>query len=242
MTTAIILAVGLALVSYLSKKFDLGGSLLGGVLTFVIFMGTGWMGVAVLATFVFFGVLMSRWKRNYKQEIGVAQENEGKRTILNVGANGGVAALCAFLAWYDAEFLVMYELMMVAAVASACSDTFSSELGNVYGKRYFNILTFKKDERGLDGTISWEGLAAGLVGSILIALVFGIFRGFNAFFMTIIIVGLLGNISDSIYGATLQRRQVIDNHGVNLISTLTAAVFAFLIFIFILFKEYFTAT
>jgi len=149
----------------------------------------------------------------------------GRRSAVNVLANGGAGAILGFLAWQmpGGGFLVV---PMAATLASATSDTLSSELGNLYGSRYLHILSFRPGERGADGVVSPEGSLAGVAGSGLIALLFLALYGSQPGAGIVFLAGLAGNLSDSLLGASLQRRGYLDNHGVNFASTLAAAVLA----------------
>ena len=140
-----------------------------------------------------------------------------------------MAGICGFLAWYFPEHQLMFEVMMVTSIASATSDTFSSELGNVYGRRYFNILTFRGDQRGKDGVISLEGTLAGLMGASLIGLTYLIFRGGSFWVISIVVGGMVGNFMDSFLGATAQQKGLLNNHQVNLASTVLSGLFILLI-------------
>ncbi len=215
--------------SYFSKKIDLLGALIGGLITFCMFLGSQWLGILVLTLFFGLGTFVSHWKIEQKRKISVEQENKGKRTIVNAVSNGGFAGLCGFLGWFLPEYQLLFELMMVTSIATAISDTFSSELGNVYGRRYINILTLETDIRGKDGAISLEGTIAGLVGAAIVAIVFVLFRGNYVAASLIVFCGMLGNFTDSILGATLQQKSILDNHQVNLTSTTISGLIMFLI-------------
>ena len=94
----------------------------------------------------------------------------------------------------------------------------------MYGRTFFNIMTLKKEAKGLDGVISFEGLFIGIIGSAVIATIY--LRGdvFNPTFVWIICAGTIGNLADSFLGALLERKKFIGNDMVNLLNTLIAAI------------------
>ncbi|MCH5597102.1 DUF92 domain-containing protein [Niabella ginsengisoli] len=119
--------------------------------------------------------------------------------------------------------------MIAACFASATADTVSSELGNVYGKRFYNILSFKRSPKGLNGVVSMEGTLLGFAGSIIIATVYYIFVPSLPNVVIILIAGTAGNIADSVLGSTLESKGVLSNNAVNFLNTVVAAVIAWLL-------------
>jgi uncharacterized protein (TIGR00297 family) len=113
---------------------------------------------------------------------------------------------------------------MAGAFSSATADTLSSELGTVYGKKFYNILTFQKDKKGLDGVVSFEGTGIGIAGSAVMATIYCLGAGWSLAFLWIVIAGTIGNLCDSVLGATVERRQIIGNDVVNFLNTLIGAM------------------
>lgn len=197
----------------------------GALLAWLIWLGTGVTGVLSLALFFICGAGATRWKKKVKRQwISENQKNKTDRKASQVWANGGMAGLGAVLAILFPEWKEEGLLIVVAVLAAACSDTLSSELGTLYGSRFFNCLTGKPDQRGADGVVSLEGFVFGIIGSVLIALVYGFMYSFGWQFAGIVLAGLLGNLSDSFFGAALQRKGVLNNDWVNVLNTIIAAI------------------
>ena len=210
------------LLSIASQKMDVPGALVGGLIATCLFLGGGFPMLGILGLFFILGVGATEWKKKEKRALGLAQENEGKRSVRHAVANGGIAALYALVGVF-AEDNLMLLAMAAGSFASATADTLASELGNVYGSRYMNILTFKADTQGKDGVVSLEGTLLGALGSLVVAICFG--WAFNAweFVGLIALAGCIGNLADSVLGASLQAKHMINNDKVNFLSTWIAA-------------------
>ncbi|MGN6401695.1 MAG: DUF92 domain-containing protein [Flavisolibacter sp.] len=228
-----ILILFLAIGGFLSAwtgKLTIAGAITGVVLGFLLYCGAGWTGLALMAAFFILGTVATSWKHAKKERLGIAEKHQGRRKASQVLANGSVGALCALLAYIYPQQKDIFHVMIAAAFSSATADTLSSELGTVYGKKFYNILSFKKDTRGLDGVISAEGTICGIMGSCIIALVYAMGFGWSTNIVWIIIAGTIGNLSDSLLGASVERRHVLNNDAVNFLNTLIAAL-AILIFV-----------
>jgi uncharacterized protein (TIGR00297 family) len=206
-----------------TKKLTIPASLTAGVIGFLINLGAGLPGIIMLGTFFVLGILATSHKKELKVVLG---EHQPERKPGQVFANGGVAAIMATLLYLDPANNMVYRMMMAASLASATADTLSSELGMVYGQRFYNILTFRKEAKGLDGVISMEGTLSGAAGSLVIALIYALSFGIDAGCIVIFLSGILGNLVDSILGATLERKRFMNNDVVNFSNTLSAALIA----------------
>ena len=220
-------AIGLgAIVAYLKQTLDAPGSLAGWLVAGALYVGAGWLGIIMLGTFFIAGTLATRWQLEKKQRMGLAEGPGGQRSYQNVLANGLVPAVAGLLAWVLPLHAELFIALAAAAVASITADTLASEVGNVLGSRYMNIISFKKGQRGHDGVVSLEGTLAGAAGSLAIALLYLLFCGNWAAAALILIAGVFGCLADSVLGATLQKRGHLNNHTVNLASALLAALLA----------------
>lgn len=211
------------------RKLTVAGAVAGGLIGFFVFVGAGWTGLSLLAVFFLLGTLATSWKRKQKSFIGMAQERGGQRNLGQVLANGGVGGLLGLLALFFPQQRDVLALMMAGSFASAMADTLSSELGSLYGKRFYNILSFQKDQRGLDGVISLEGTLIGVIGSAVIAAIYCAGFGWGERFLWIVVAGTIGNLVDSVLGAAWERKRIIGNDVVNFANTLLAALFVWLL-------------
>ncbi len=219
----------IALASSLTKKLTPRGAATGALLAWIIWLGTGLHALGAMFTFFVLGTFATAWEKGKKQQIKADRAMEGHRDVANVVANGGVAAGLATIALMFPQHQSILQQAVIAAFAAACSDTFSSELGNAYGKRYFRILILRPSPPGPDGVVSIAGLAFGIAGSAIIAVFSWLaIHDFRAFFI-ITLSGFAGNIADSVLGDTLQRKDLLNNHHVNFLATATGALIAFLL-------------
>ena len=228
----ILVGVALALASYISvlkSKLDKGGGAAAFVTGFLIFVGTGWAGLSLLVSFFLLGTFSTTIGLHKKARLGLVAVIDSKRTAGQVFANGGGANLLAICSIVFPTYHTLLLLMVAAAFSSATADTLSSELGNLYGKSFYNIITFKKDTRGLDGVVSIEGTLFGMAGSCIIATVYSCFHGFGTDAFIIILAGTIGNVADSILGATAERTKLIGNNVVNFSNTAIGAIAAFVL-------------
>jgi uncharacterized protein (TIGR00297 family) len=223
------------------KKLTPTAALAGIIIGESIYIGDGCRGLAELALFFLLGTAATAWKKNEKLAIKGNAAHQPTRNTGQVIANGGVAAILGILAFLYPLHKDLYSGMLAASLASATGDTLSSELGMIYGRNHIDILTGKPDEKGTDGVISLEGLLIGLVGSAIIALAWLALKSPAAMptaigpaaphyptraTAIITLAGLLGNLADSLLGATLERKGVLSNNTVNFCNTAIAALCA----------------
>lgn len=224
---AIVLLAGI-LYSIAARKLTVPAALTGAAVACAVFAGGGFTGLAMMTMFFILGSAATSWQLKTKQIINA--EEKTSRTVGQVLANAGTAGICGVLILLFPQISVLFQLMMAASLASATADTLSSELGMVYGSRFFNIITFKPDVRGRDGVVSIEGTLIGIGGVAVIALIYAIGHGIGMALIWIVLAGTLGNITDSVLGAVLERKGFIGNNMVNFLNTLVAALFMLLFY------------
>jgi uncharacterized protein (TIGR00297 family) len=218
-----ILLLAAAVISVVGNKLTVAGGVTGFIVGSLVFIGVGYIGIAMLVLFFILGTGATNRQFHHKVDKQIIGIDSSQRTAGQVLANGGTAAILGGLAWYFPAQMALFQLMIAGSLASATADTLSSELGGVYGRRFYDILTFKKVEPGPDGVVSLEGTLIGIIGAAIIAIAYSIGFGCSDFCWVIIIAGAAGNLFDSVLGATLERKGIIGNDVVNFLNTCAGA-------------------
>ena len=192
-----------------------------GVLTWAF---GGWRSYLILVVFFLLGSATTRLGRRRKEKLGVAQAKKGARSARHALANCGVGVYLALLG-ATALNPDLFVLAFVCAYATAAFDTVSSEIGQAYGGRPLLITTLRPVPIGTDGAVTWLGTAAGfaaaaLVGGLAVGL--GLLRPAAA--PALLLAAFIGSSADSILGATLQQKGLMDNEAVNFSNTLVGAL------------------
>lgn len=217
-----------------------------------------------VALILFFasGSVLSRIDTSGSQKARSHAQKQGRRDALQVLANGAVATTCAVMVgalalgghggspWLAAA---------IGALAAASGDTWSTELGSLFGGTPRSIASGRLVEAGTSGGVTLVGFVAALAGGALVGLA-GTLAGEVSVARWIGLAaaaGLAGSALDSVVGATLQGLwrcprcgrlvegavhegcQVhanlvrgwawLDNDGVNLIATIGGALLAALL-------------
>ncbi len=181
--------------------------------------------------------LSTRFGRQRKEQLGTAENRTGRRAS-QVAANVGAAALLSFgvtrnwlvdQSWLHLSRFIPSAVFIagLSALCEAAADTVSSELGQLLDGRPRMITSFRVAEPGTDGAISIGGTFAGCVAAGIVALVgAAALRGDWLVFVVSWAGGVFGLFFDSLLGATLERRGLVNNDAVNFTSTCAAAAFA----------------
>ncbi|MDQ0205592.1 DUF92 domain-containing protein [Alkalicoccobacillus murimartini] len=195
----------LAVAAYKLKKLSKSGALTSILVGFSIALGMGLGGLIILALFF---VSSSALSSIFRTNSGAAVEAKGsKRDAMQVLANGGVAAIIALL--HAMEPSITYQAAFIASLAAANSDTWASEIGKLSKSRPFHVLTFKRVEAGTSGAVTLLGTLSAVAGSAVIACG-ALFVHSEAvewqfpLICGIIVAGFVGNIADTVFGATIQ--------------------------------------
>ncbi len=203
----------------------------------VLLWGTlGWQGYLVVMVYFLVGSAVTRVGMAEKEAAGIAEKRSGARGPENVWGSALTGALCAIgvmvvagLNLASGERVIPLLLLgFIASFSTKLADTCASEIGKAYGQRTFLITTLRPVPRGTEGAVSLEGTLAGIVASIVIALV-----GWALGLMPLWQVGVctvaafIATNLESVIGATLQTRfSWLTNELVNIVNTLIGAIAA----------------
>lgn len=154
------------------------------------------------------------------------------RTWRNAFANAGVATGFALLSFISSssQLRSAFVIGVVATLAASLSDSLSHQLGVVFGGRPRLITTWQQVEPGENGGVSFAGSVVGIVSALG-------FAGLATFVGLIGSRGALlaataacaGNLSDSVLGATVERRGLLANDGVNFSAVFFAGAIVLLV-------------
>jgi len=222
MFLALAVNLAFALFAYAFKAASPSGAICGFLLGTAIYLGYGYKSFLLLFAFVLLGSAATRLGLDKKAARGVAERRGGARSWREASANLTAAAFFAILVittHHEAAFL----LAMVAALAEAAGDTVSSEIGQWISSRAYLITTFHLVPAGEDGGVTLAGTAAGFAASaFIVGLGVGLklcgpyrFAGPAIAFAA----AAMGNLFDSVLGATLERRGLVTNGMVNFAGT-----------------------
>lgn len=202
-------------IAYKRKSLDYEGIAVGNIIGIAMYLAGGM--TAFITTVIFYGVAESSTIFARKHIERNISEHE-KRTTGNIVGNSGAALLALILGSWIGFF---------GAFAAALADTLSSEIGLLSKKKPKLITTMQEVEPGSDGGVTLTGFMAALAGALIIS-------GFYYFLfqdlkisLILIIAGFTGSIIDSILGATLERKKIINNTIVNFIGSSSGALIAF---------------
>lgn len=185
---------GVSLV-YRLQWLDRDGTILAGIIALVYLSSP--LPEAIIPGIIFFAV------GSILSKIPGAKTNEKSRNAVQVFSNGGPAlfAICLFFVTDQNAWL----LASIVSFSVALSDTASSELGTRYSSRTFDILGRRKMQKGTSGGVSVTGFIFGILAAVFLTVISSLFLDLSlAEIVLISMLGLAGNIADSVLGSIFQ--------------------------------------
>ena len=223
------------LLSILAYKFDLltksgcvaaliVGSIIGILGSFT------WLLLLIVFTLIGFAATIAGLSR--KKDKGLQEGTHGERSYKNVLGVGLPCIVFAVINVVTGD--AYYHQMMIgyiSTIAVAAADTAASELGTKDDRVYL-ITTFKRVPPGTDGGVSRLGTLVCIAASVVVTVI-----GWAAINFTIMdieiflpmIAGVVGCMLDSVLGATLETKGIINKYSNNCITGILGAAFAVLL-------------
>jgi uncharacterized protein (TIGR00297 family) len=221
----IALVFGIGYVSYRMKLLEMTGTICGvlmGVLM-IYFVGIEWF--LVFLIFFLLSGFFTRYKRDYKRSLGIAQNTRNYKNVLG----NGLVSLCMAILYgiFDQQIFLFGFL---GSVAAATGDTLATEIGETSKRKPRLITNLRRVPHGTNGAISALGEISAVFGSIIIASVSIVLMGIGGIhFVATVFGGFFGTNLDSVLGTTLEGK-IFGNEVVNLIGTMAGAVIAILVY------------
>jgi uncharacterized protein (TIGR00297 family) len=216
----------LAGLAYAAHTVNRSGVVAGFLVGFLIYAFLDWRGYLLLLAFFVLGSAATKLGYRKKAAAKLAQEDKGRRGARHALANAGVATACALFA-AATPYPVLFALAFAGAFATAAADTASSEIGQLLGRRTYLVTTFRPVPRGTEGAVSLEGTLAGIFASLVIAALgagLGLFSWKGV--PVVVFAAFVGTTFESVVGAALEKRQLLDNEALNFLNTLVGALVA----------------
>ncbi len=235
-TLIFVICFALGFITYYKGLLNADGSLTAFFIGLFIALQGGLSLIILLLVFLASAFIATKYKFNYKRERGMHEGFKGERGWTNVLANGAVPLIV--LSLYNSGNLVSFGFLnskftvslFVLAIAAAASDTLASEIG-MASKKVYLITTFERVKPGTNGGISAYGELWALIGSVytfIVAQLIFYFTDMTTFSIEILLfgtfVGFLSCQIDSVLGATLEKRGILNKSLVNLLAISISAI------------------
>lgn len=228
---AVVAAIGVW--TYRKEMLNAAGALTAVAMGAAIVLFTNIFWLLLLFSLLAMGSAATRFRFAEKEARKVAEKSggqKGRRATRNVIANGLAPTLVAVASpvitsqWGAGVAAVAY----ASSVAVAAADTLASEFGSL-SSRVRMITTLKPVPAGTDGGVSLVGQLAAVAGGAVIAVLGALFCGMltpgdlamPTTPLALLIpaaMGFLGCQVDSVLGATLETRGLVNKEEVNMIS------------------------
>jgi uncharacterized protein (TIGR00297 family) len=221
-----VVTLAFAAAARLLRGVSTSGAIAGALVCFLVCAGAGFGAFAALVTVFLLAWLTTRFGYSQKQRLGVAEKREGRKAS-QVLANLGIAAVCASVFFFLENSNLVWLLALAAALSEAAADTVSSELGQAIGAKPRLITTWNPVPQGTDGGVTVQGTIAGICAAAIVSLVCVSSKMISwKWFGISVAAATAGMLVDSVLGALLEQRRVLNNDGVNFLSTAVAAAVA----------------
>jgi uncharacterized protein (TIGR00297 family) len=220
---------GVAILGWIANTVTGAGAVTGAIIGAIMIAAAGpgaW--VLLIATFLL-ASMTTRLGHRRKAKSGIAEERGGRRGPGNAIANTGLAAWAALIVAGSADPLLP-KLALVAALATAGSDTVASVVGKAWGRTAWLVTTWRRVPAGTTGAVSLEGTVAGIASAALLAWI-GSSAGLlpTGAIPLVAFSATIASLMEGVIGATLEARGMLTNDVVNFVNSAMGAGMALLV-------------
>ncbi|NYZ76773.1 DUF92 domain-containing protein [Candidatus Micrarchaeota archaeon] len=174
------------------KILDKWGVLLAAVMGALIYFFGGLNYLALMFSFLFFGVAVTKYEHEIKKEMGIYEHERGWENVLS---NGLVPTLLAIAS------PSIGPIPFIASLAATTSDTFASEIGVLGKGKPISLENLKEVKPGTSGAMSAMGTVASMLGAAAIGIVAIFLFGINpAVALLVTLAGFVGSFADTLLG------------------------------------------
>ena len=198
-----------------------------GVLGTVLWGSLGWSGWLSVVLYLGLGSAVTKLGIKDKQQRGLAEARDGRRSPVNVWGSASTGATLALFVSAGIEPKEWFLVGFAASFAAKLADTFGSEIGKRWGRSPRLITSLRLVAPGTEGAISLEGTAASALGSLVMAAVMWSLAVVPSLtlFAVVALVGFVATLAESVLGALVQTRiPWMSNELVNVLQTSFAAI------------------
>ena len=213
-------AAAIALVGYWARALSGSGVVAAFIVGGTILSFGGWAWAILLGLFFAASSALSFFKKSDPRKGSAAEmfDKGGRRDGAQVLANGGVGALLALISGIAPQHVASIIFCAYAgSLAAATADTWATEIGVLSSSRPLLMTTFRPVEPGTSGGVTWLGSVASLAGALFIGASATLLAYTPlltnqmdhraqplALLLAGVTGGLLGALTDSLMGATVQ--------------------------------------
>ena len=235
----------LALVMLKGKLLDKSGAYLAFFFGALIHTAYGWQGLLLLYLFLLSSIAGEKLRRVRKPQSiyrkirgRTVEESDAPRGAKHLIADLGVVVILAFAVLIEAEYHQRYQLYfaaLTAALGTSLGHSLSSDLGQIYGKKVYLLITMERVKSGTKGAVTIEGSMLGALASLLMAVLAGVLGMFPSYpIKTVVLVtfaAVIANFVRSIIGGIFNQFEKSTNDFV--IKFINTAIGAALCFFFV---------
>jgi len=199
----------LCFMAYLVKSLTITGAIAAYFTALILVFG-GLSNLILPLILLIGGTLLTKLNKQASDKMG--------RNAKQVFANGGIGLLCLLLYYWTHNDL--YYLAFLTSFAISISDTFSSEIGQYFKGKTFDIYSLNPMPSGLSGGISWIGTLGGFIGAMVCTVISFLFLKIqlsDAFLVGAL--GYAGMLLDSLLGSRIQAKYLDENHALTEINS-----------------------